>query len=505
MARLIPIEYIDFRRGLNDSSIPDVVDDRELMEALNCDLSDRGGFATRKGTVKHATISSSPVSRLFVFGRQDGNIPLAVTDKKLVKWDGTVVYSELSSDNIDWTIHDGKLYIVDGAKYLVYDGETCEEVTPHTPDAGELQADLTGVKRCKYILQRNNQFFAAGDVENPNTIYYSELTYPNYFKATSQIRAISDDDDVIVGLAEFHKAMVVFKQRHIYAWFGMDPKDPNMRFDRINVHNGTVSQRTVARAENYLLYLAEDGVYALLGLEENYISSVNVSKNITRTIERLTNLENACAIYHKGKYYCAVCDDGTGINNKVLVGHVTMMYIDEYGQIHIPWTIYDGWNVASWAVKDGELYYGDAVTGDIYQAEVGYNDDGKPIHFRVKTKPFDLHQKFILKKFKSLLLAFKQYDVERSQVNVRVKIDYSERDYALNVDESLIWGEGLWGFSYWGWSDLVTKEIKLRDRGHRIQLTFENNTVDTPVTIYGIGITAKFKRARGNKLGVEGI
>src|SRR5690606_14679876 len=139
----------------NDSTIPDIVEDRELMEALICDLSDRDCFFTSKGTVKHATISSSRVSRLFVFGRKEGNITHAVINKKLVKKDGTEVYSGLSSDNIDWNIHDGKLYIVDGTKYLVYDGDTCKEVTPHTPASGEPKADLTGVKRCKYILQRN--------------------------------------------------------------------------------------------------------------------------------------------------------------------------------------------------------------------------------------------------------------------------------------------------------------------------------------------------------------
>lgn len=501
MAKLIPIEYVDFRRGINDIAAPDAVADNELVEAINCDLSERGGFAKRKGTEKYneEIYDTNGISRMIRYGKHDGNILLVASGTTLRKWDGTVVKDEINTENLDWTVFGDKLYIVNGENYYQYDGTTFAEVEAST----EQGADLTAVKRCKYLIQRQQQFFAAGDSENPNTIYYGELTYPNYFKATNQIKAISDDDDHIVGLYEFHKAMVVFKKRNIYAWYGIDPTDADMRFDKINVHTGTVSGRTVTNAENYLMYLAEDGVYALTGLEENYLSSIHVSKNITNTIKRLTNLDKACAVYHKGKYYCAVCDDGTGVNNKVLVGHVTMGYTDEQGQSHVPWTVYEGWNVGAWLVHEGELYYGDASEGQIYKVDVGYSDVTTPIKLYVKTKPYDCHGKFILKKIKGALLAFKQYAEERSTVKVTVKVDYIERTFLLDLDESLVWDEGRWKVAIWGWVDLVTKEIKISSKGHRVQFTFENDKLDQPVTVYGIGVLAKFKRARGNKQGVE--
>ena len=35
------------------TAAPDAVADNELVEAINCDLSERGGFAKRKGTEKY--------------------------------------------------------------------------------------------------------------------------------------------------------------------------------------------------------------------------------------------------------------------------------------------------------------------------------------------------------------------------------------------------------------------------------------------------------------------
>ena len=106
-------------------------------------------------------------------------------------------------------------------------------------------------------------------------------------------------------------------------------------------------------------------------------------------------------------------------------------------------------------------------------------------------------------KDKRALLAFKQYAEERSTVKVTVKVDYMERTFLLDLDESLLWGEGRWKVARWGWVDLITKEIKISSKGHRVQFAFENDKLDQPVTVYGIGVLAKFKRARGNKQGVE--
>jgi hypothetical protein len=492
--------YKDFTGGLSEVA-PDIMLDTELTNAQNTVPAERGGLSKCKGTVRvnAAPFSATGIEVLIEYGKSDGTIiPLAFSGTTVRKWDGTVLKSDLPGVPTDWDIYNDILYWLDGTKFWQYDGTTISEVQMDT------EGDPTTwniIKTCHFIEQRGQRHFFAK--KNSNSLYYSEVGKPNCIKAANVIKAVTDDADKITGLKEFANALLVFKRNSIFSWTGWDPAGTTgepVRFDRILVHKGTVSHHTIQRVDNYLLYLADDGVYALQNPYPNMISSINLTDNkISNIIKDSLNQEKACAVYYDGAYRLSICTEGT-VNNAEYRFYSTM---GEKGAWFGPYTH----PVACYLVRsDGKLYSGHPSNGLIFEHENGYNYDGQPIHMIVETKPFDPSQGFVYDcKYKKMFVAASQYDTESSTTTVYVKVDYKlqQFDYTLDFDESLVWSEGIWSNTYWGWVDFITKEIKLNaKKGKRIQVKFENNTVDQPVTIYGIAFLFKPKKAKGNREGI---
>jgi hypothetical protein len=492
--------YTNFNKGMNDSATPDTLMAEELREAYNIDLMMRGGYSQRKGCVKALlnSLGETPIQRIIDYPGKK----LVIVGNKLKDWDGNEIFT-FASGNVGWQFFTNqKLYLVDGTKYYVYNGTTVAEVTPA---AG---ADLTAIKRCTQLLQRGQRMFATGDPQNPNHMYFSETGDPTNFKVTSIVKAITDDKEALNAIDLFHQAVVAFKRSHVYAWTGWDP-NTDVRFDPVDVHTGTEAPGSVVKAENYMLYLGQDAVMALVGLEQNQVSTMRTSPGLTELIKTLTNRDKAVGVYHKGSYYLACCNDGTGVNNLVLKGHVSMAYSttdDQTGwQKVFPWTVYTGWKVSQWFVDESDnLYFGSAVTGMIYKAFVGYSDDGVAYTMRVVHR-LNLADVFRVKKLKYLLLLAKQEEQYACTVDLKISYGYSFAAKRVNLDESGSWDIGDWDEVVWDSDDIVMKEILTNKKCSRVEITVTHNTVDEPVTIYGFGAVYKPKKPKGGRTGVYTI
>lgn len=496
MARELRV-YRDFSGGLTEAA-PDIMLDNELVEAKNAVPDERGAVSKCKGTVRvnSTAFDSNPVELLIEFGKSDGTIiPLAFSGTTVRKWDGTVLKSDLPGIPTDWDIYNDVLYWLDGTNFWQYDGTTIQEV-PMYSSGDPTTWDI--IKTCNFIEQRGQRHFFAK--KNKNELYYSEIGNINYIQATNVIKAITDDADFITGLKEYAGALLVFKRNAIFGWFGYDPTT-DVQFQRIMVHKGAVSNRTIERVENYLFYMADDGVYALYSLYPTMISSVNITDNrISKVIRNAINKDKACAVYYESSYRLSISTEGTSNNLEYrfypkLVDDDTNKRGVWFGEFTHP--------VACYLVRsDGKLYSGSPTDGLIFKHESGYNYDSQPIHFKVTTKPFDLAQRMVVdSKVKKLFVASRQYVVESSTIDVTAKIDYGTIEKSgISLDESLVYGEGVWGDAIWGWVDFVTKEIKLSGKGKRVQVTIENNTLDQPVTIYGVAFQYKPRKADGTNV-----
>lgn len=489
----------DFSGGINTTSSLDNLLDNELVVAENIELSQRGGFKRRKGISEYKNLGTSKIDRLVEYEYYDTSSQervvkmLALTNGDLIDMDTEAsLVSGLGSHAV-FEVFNDKLYILGNGLYKVYDGETVADVTN-----GESDSNLDVIKRCNYLVQRGQRLFAAGDPQNPNLLYYSEVGDPTYFKTTSLIKAVTDDGDIITGLKEFHGALLVFKARSIFAWFGYDPLN-DVQFQKINVHTGTKAYRTIQYVDDNLFYLGADGVYALIGTYKDVISSVKVSNKIDSLIEQVKHIEpfnenSPCAVYYEGKYMLSVPVEQEGENNIVYVFDNNIFKTKQTEC----WVVYTGWKISEFLLTlDNTLYSGSSVTGLVHLHDDGYNDLGGAIEVKVVLKPLATEAFVHNKKFRRGYVALRQFTSYSSSFDLTCKVDYKEKTITnISPDESLTWdiSNRLWDVSKWDFTELVTRRFDIKEKGKRLTLEIYDNSVDYALEIYGFTIEFKIKK-----------
>lgn len=122
--------YDDFRKGINDTISPNQLKDNEMFEAENVDLNERGGFSTRKGTVKvnETSLSGKILNQMeWIVGSEERLIILRKKDS-----DGTLEVGELKNDvftptqvvtdeNTHFFILKNFFYIIDNLAEKIYE------------------------------------------------------------------------------------------------------------------------------------------------------------------------------------------------------------------------------------------------------------------------------------------------------------------------------------------------------------------------------------------------
>lgn len=490
----------DFRGGMNSSSSPDNLLDYESQLMRNVDLSARGGFKRRHGISEHKDIGAyQRIDRLIEFEYLKGESrilqKLALADGNLIDVaTGTVLKSGLGR-SLDYEIYKDKIYILSNGLFIVYDGTSVSDVTSTITNSL-----LDKVKKCRYIEQKGERLFASGNPEDPNALYFSEVGKPSDWSGESgnPIMAISDDADKVTGIKEFHGALLVFKSRSVYAWVGNDPLT-DVVFQRLNVQSGTISSRTIVYLNNSLIYLGEDGVYALLGTYKDVISTKKVSNNIDELISKIKCTDplydnSPCAIYHDGKYMLSVATSNDRVNDKVYV-LFTDVYNDAGGELE-PWVVYDGWNISDFLHSvDGNLYSASSVSGKIHIHDEGLNDLGNGIEVEVLTRPLAVGAPFHNKKFRRGYISFRQFETINTNVNVDFQVDYNIKTVqSLSPDESLVWDYRNWDEGKWDFSEFITRKFDIRERGKRLTIRFYDNSINSELVIYGVAVEYKVKK-----------
>ncbi len=67
-----------------------------------------------------------------------------------------------------------------------------------------------------------------------------------------------------------------------------------------------------------------------------------------------------------------------------------------------------------------------------------------------------------------------------------------------SIYDTFIWGD-MWG-EIWGWRSVVTTRSRIGGSGHRVQLQIANNQPGIPTTVYGLALTFRPIRAKGERL-----
>jgi len=500
--------YYEWLGGQNSSAAPDNLSDDELRRLINFDVRVRGSIKTRVGTstvawVATAGLSGVKIDRTAEFATVSGTLVQVVLA-------GNALYNRASATPIlasagytmSTTVYNNKMYLMIKGSYYTYDGTTITEITNAQGDSM-----LSTIKSCKYIEARADRIFCSGNPAAPNTLYYSQVGDPTYFKSGQfMVQAASDDGDCITGLREFNEALLVFKARGVWAWFGYSIAT-DVRFVKLNVHTGTSAERTIKNVGVMLFYLGEDGVYAMTGTYSGSISTSKVSISVDDKFKKLHKATNAyestaCAVYTDGKYYISYCSETGVVGQDMTINNMVMVCHADVDMKRLPWTEYQGIAFRdTLPSSDGTVYYANATTPVFWKFDDSkYGDMGSNMVFHLSTKAYDLGSPIHNKKIKAGWLTLNQGVVEDTTIDVTVHTDYEDTNIVMedmSADESLVWDYGEWDVARWDWIDTVTKFFKINRKVVRVSIDIDGETNDTTknmVFLYGTAFMFKMKK-----------
>lgn len=493
----------DWSKGMNDKDAPNLIADNALVDVENAIIG-KGYIEKRFGYQVYSSNLTNAVTKLYELFKSDNTTEfLSVSNKTLYKdASGTFnavpfnTITELSSNDVqlmtykDRSINDVVL-LADKGKLKVYDGTEVKEVTPHTPTTEEQTDpglnDLANLTNFRAIAIKKDRIFAAAHPTVKNRISFCHhdptLGYAvyDYFPATFFFDVAASENDEITQLKVFRDALIVLCKRSIWVLYGDGRTINDYELHQINVPSGCISPKSVAIVGNDMFYLSDDHVYSLYATEENFVSATIISENVESTLKSITRAdkEKAVAAFFDNKYFLS------------FPSGLTLVY-DTLLKVWSKWT-----NVQanSFLDKDGVFYFA-SDNGNVYNFdETIYNDDGQPISFSMTTKNMSFDYDVQEKKFKKLWTVAKQYDEQSSSFNVKAKIDYVTIDITdISTDQSMVLGEGELGSAMLGFTDVVQNELKVREKGKNIQLIISNNTIDEPLTLYGLVLQYKIKK-----------
>src|SRR5690606_10771504 len=242
------------------------------------------------------------------------------------------------------------------------------------------------------LVHKNRGFLARG-----TRIYFSDLGNMESWPALNFIDVGPGDGDQITGWAILLDSIAIFKENSIWLLQGDSPSNFTLR--RVIQGTGAVSGDSLVFAKNTIGFLYRDGYYFFDGVRTQ-IASDKVDKSFKALNQR--QLALTTAVVWDNKVYLAAPEGNANYNNVVLV----------FDLLRVAWTVYRGINAASWVIwrryNEDVLLFGDSTKGQVYEAEIGYNDDGKPIEAYVVTKADDFGAAEVMKLIRSIFLAAKE-------------------------------------------------------------------------------------------------
>lgn len=504
----------DFSLGVNEKDAPNLIPDNALIEAQNAILG-RGFVSKRHGFTKYNTTPlDSGVTALYHFNRNDGIREFIVSSGRKLYKDNNGIMSQIPFNGIT-TLTESKnkfltykdrsandaLLIADRGKLKVYNGTDIKEVSPYSPSTEEQtnpgSNTLSTLTSFRAIAIKKDRIFAAADSKVKNRVSFCHhdpgigFAVYDYWPATFFFDVAAGENDEIVELKVFRDALIIFCKRSIWALYGdgMTLNDYNLH--KINVPSGVVSQESVKEVGNNIFFLSDDHVYSLFATDQNYISAEIVStaketgSSVDNTLKTIPLMDKAKAVgaYFDNKYYLSFPSGITLVYDNVLKAWVKWTQIQANTFLDI----------------DGVLYFG-SIDGHVHRfSETVFNDDGRAIPFKIKTKILDFGKEVQDKKFRRLWLITKQYDGAFSTVSFQAFIDFNfvelkGIDTDIETNTGAIWDETDWNDGIWDYQEVVQKELRIKVRGKSIQITLSNGIIDQPLTIYGVVFEYKLKK-----------
>jgi hypothetical protein len=370
-----PTEGVIRSAQLDDNVCPE----NSVQLAVNMNFDQIGTIKTRPGVDTYATTLGGSVTSFGVLNIQGGIKRLyAQFGTTIQNWDGaswvtkrtTTVSTKARFSQ--WLNH---IYMVNGTDAL-----QCSDGGNFAATAGFIPATTMPVG--DYVQAGfDGRIWVASKVND--ALYYSDIvqftppsSYSITYTATNYIKNLSPQDgESMTGLFRVPKALLVFKQNHIYRVYSASNVDP---YPAYNV--GTYSQESIVQAKDGLYFHHSSGFYKF-----SYDTQpTEISRRVIDFLKAIprTSYENVVGIYDG---YDAI---------KWSVGSITVEGVTytncqmRYSISTQIWTIYDfvGNNITALIKYDNGTTIEQVVgtsTGVIGKLDSGNTDFGAQIYYEI--------------------------------------------------------------------------------------------------------------------------
>ena len=361
----------DFSHGLVTVLPPHLIPDGASPLMQDVDLSENVGSVTKRlGQTQYMspqTVGANPwVSGLHDFVTSSGGVYLLVsanTDVYNVTGSGTYT----SIFNAAMAGSDVNFVTFADLAIIVNPNITTQKWT----GSGSTSALLgTPPSNVNYVCVHKSRVWMANTSAGASRLHYSSLATPEDWTSSGDsgagfIDINPNDGDHITGITPCGNALIIFKQRSVFALYGNVPSQFLLR--PLSTSVGCIAPKSIAGADNVVFFLSYLGLYVAT---ENNISFV--SYNIKPTLEQLSVAAKkiACGGKYRTNYWLCYDSNADGVNDSA--------YVFDY--VHGLFFSYSNIRANRFVVRaDNSFITGGSDQVKVRQMESGTSDEGTAI------------------------------------------------------------------------------------------------------------------------------
>jgi hypothetical protein len=383
--------------------------------------------------------------------------------------------------------------------------------------------DRTTPPKGKYVSQWNGILMIAGNLDNPNNLYYSDIDSCEYFPAGGNALLLeSSVGDVITGIKNSNEIFCVFKERSFATVSGeITTGQVRVEFKALNL--GGTSHASIAQINSEVFWPSQKGPRRSnggsspfpLGLstdptgKEQDASRIDTIVNDSnKTDQEKFKFKRSVGInFSDEQKYVFFVPAETTTGTTVHPNDNSRAYVYDYTRD--AWLIWDGINAQGGFCRIGQdLYhqerrYSTALAGmtyHLYKRQRNYNafdyaDHAAAIECSYQTQWEALNNPVVLKKFTNIrLLSFDITGQSDFTLTVQQELNYEVGNFQAEFDieiSSYGWGVGPWGTIGWGGTIAgVFMHGLARKRAKSSRITFSNSNLNENIYLTGWEVEA---------------
>ncbi len=369
----------------------------------------------------------------------------------------------------------------------------------------------------KYISVFRNQLVIAGNVNFPNTFYWSDVEGVEYFP--DGVNSADVDTllgDAISGIAPNNEVFAVFKDKSIHIVSG-NIAEGQIRVDQLTSDIGCAAHATIQEVKGQLYFLSDKSIFSMVGgqlpiqlgdkIDPVLTTSAALSEDERFRLKRAIGFND-----RNGERYLLYLPCETTTNSLVHPNSNSEIYA--FDQNKKAWLKWNNINMAGgMAAVDGEIYFTERryrssdglVVRYLYRINnlndaFDYQDHNQPIEFEYSSNWEALGEPSVLKRFTRIRI-FSLEELRNNSLMLTVKTEINYIKDAVQAEFEFAFAAEGYGISAYGLApyggpfEPVAKNRLGQGRVRSLRVRFYNSNEQENISITGweLEIAAAFR------------